>query len=204
MDKPGFMIYSGDWAAALESFSDKEIGAVFRALLLYHNEGQPTEFKDRALTLMFRQAAAAYDRDSARYAEICEKRRKNIQKRWSDTNEYKSIQENTTDTNSNTNSSSNSNPNSSSNDNSIRLEEAADAPQRKRFVKPSIEDIQDYCIETGRTIDAQRFFDYYESNGWKVGRNPMKDWKAAVRTWRQNEANDMKNTVLDYTDEEAF
>lgn len=52
-----------------------------------------------------------------------------------------------------------------------------------RFVKPSVEEIEAYCQEEGFNIDANRFFDYYESKGWFVGKSPMKNWKAAVRTW---------------------
>ena len=58
--------------------------------------------------------------------------------------------------------------------------------KRKRFEKPSISDIKQYCMERNNNIDASQFFDYYESNGWKVGKNSMKDWKAAVRTWERN------------------
>jgi hypothetical protein len=56
----------------------------------------------------------------------------------------------------------------------------------KRFAKPTIEDIKEYCIERNNFVDAEKFFDYYSSNGWKVGKNPMKDWKASVRTWEKN------------------
>lgn len=56
-----------------------------------------------------------------------------------------------------------------------------------RFVKPTVAEISNYCSERNNGIDAQKFFDYYESNGWKVGRNSMKDWKAAVRTWEKRE-----------------
>ena len=56
----------------------------------------------------------------------------------------------------------------------------------KRFVKPTVYDIEEYCIGRNNVVDAQKFFDYYSSNGWKVGKNPMKDWKAAVRTWEKN------------------
>lgn len=62
-----------------------------------------------------------------------------------------------------------------------------DKPKTKRFVKPTITEIEEYCKSRGNTVNAQRFFDYYESNGWKVGKNPMKDWKAAVRTWERTE-----------------
>lgn len=56
-----------------------------------------------------------------------------------------------------------------------------------RFKPPTVEEVSDYCRERGNHVDPQRFVDYYTSNGWKVGRNTMKDWKAAVRTWEKNE-----------------
>ena len=59
--------------------------------------------------------------------------------------------------------------------------------KRKRFEKPSISDIKQYCMERNNNVNAEQFFDYYESNGWKVGKNSMKDWKAAVRTWERSE-----------------
>lgn len=59
--------------------------------------------------------------------------------------------------------------------------------KRKRFEKPTISDIEQYCIERNNNVNAEHFFDYYESNGWKVGKNSMKDWKAAVRTWERSE-----------------
>ena len=58
--------------------------------------------------------------------------------------------------------------------------------KRKRFEKPSISEIKQYCMERNNNIDASQFYDYYESNGWKVGKNSMKDWKACVRTWERN------------------
>lgn len=72
--------------------------------------------------------------------------------------------------------------------------------KRKRFEKPTISDIEQYCIERNNNIDASQFFDYYESNGWKVGKNSMKDWKAAVRTWERSEyrkPNSKKNSKED-------
>ena len=58
-----------------------------------------------------------------------------------------------------------------------------------RFVKPTVEQIRDYCKERNNNIDAQYFYDYYERNGWKVSKNPMKDWRACVRTWERNDFN---------------
>ena len=61
-----------------------------------------------------------------------------------------------------------------------------------RMARPSLEEVQAYISEKGYHIDAQRFIDYYESNGWKVGRNPMKDWKAAIRSWESRNKADNK------------
>lgn len=66
-------------------------------------------------------------------------------------------------------------------------EPPAPTPKRraKRFVKPTVDEIRAYCLERGNGIDAERFYDFYESKGWVVGKSPMKDWKAAIRTWEQ-------------------
>lgn len=63
--------------------------------------------------------------------------------------------------------------------------------KNQRFVKPTIDDINAYIQEQGMHFNAESFFDYYESKGWVVGKSPMKDWKAACRTW---ESNRKKNT----------
>jgi len=62
----------------------------------------------------------------------------------------------------------------------------------KRFVKPTIEEVADYCNERSNDVDAEKFYDYYSSNGWKVGKNAMKDWKASVRTWEKNTTQQQK------------
>jgi hypothetical protein len=66
--------------------------------------------------------------------------------------------------------------------------------KRKRFVPPTLEDVQAYCDERQNGVDAERFIDYYTANGWLVGKNKMKDWKAAVRTWERNETGVKKVT----------
>ena len=76
------------------------------------------------------------------------------------------------------------------------------SPKRKTFTKPTIDEIQDYCIERNNNVNAEQFYDYYESNGWKVGKNSMKDWKAAVRTWERSEYR--KPTVKKNSKEDAI
>tara|TARA_R100000541_G_scaffold9480_1_gene17170 strand:- start:2525 stop:3190 length:666 start_codon:yes stop_codon:yes gene_type:complete len=67
--------------------------------------------------------------------------------------------------------------------------EITEKPVLKRFKKPSTEEIELYCKERKNNVDVFKFFNFYESNGWKVGKNPMKDWKASVRTWEANTIN---------------
>lgn len=55
----------------------------------------------------------------------------------------------------------------------------------KRFVPPSSEEVRKYCAERENGINADNFIDYYTANGWMVGKNKMKDWRAAVRTWEK-------------------
>ena len=66
----------------------------------------------------------------------------------------------------------------------IEIEKDNSKPQ-KRFTKPTLEEVQAYCAERGKGVDAQKWYDYYSANGWKVGRSKMVDWKAAVRTWER-------------------
>ena len=65
-------------------------------------------------------------------------------------------------------------------------------PKRKNFVKPTVEEIAAYCKEKNYNVNAQQFFNYYESNGWKVGRNAMKSWQAAVQNWNARDKADNK------------
>ena len=66
--------------------------------------------------------------------------------------------------------------------------------ETKRFTPPSVSDVKDYCETRSNTVDPESFHDFYESKGWMVGKNKMKDWKAAVRTWEKKDLDHQKNT----------
>jgi hypothetical protein len=74
-------------------------------------------------------------------------------------------------------------------------EEPATKESKKVFKKPTVEEVRAYCEERHNGIDPEHWFDYYESNGWMVGRSHMKDWRAAVRTWeaKDKERNNKKS-----------
>lgn len=67
----------------------------------------------------------------------------------------------------------------------LDVEPSEPSKPRKRFRKPTVDEVAEYCRERGNTIDAQTFVDYYETNGWTIGKGgkKMQNWKAAVRTW---------------------
>lgn len=58
--------------------------------------------------------------------------------------------------------------------------------KRNVFIKPTVEEIQEYCESRNNNVDADMFYDFYESKNWMIGKNKMKDWKAAIRTWEKN------------------
>ena len=58
--------------------------------------------------------------------------------------------------------------------------------KEKVFIKPTLEEIQNYCLERKNNVNPEQFYDFYESKGWFVGKSKMKDWRSAVRTWERN------------------
>lgn len=68
----------------------------------------------------------------------------------------------------------------------------ANAPARV-FRRPTLMEVKEYCEQRQNGIVAEQWYDYYEANGWKVGRNPMKDWKACVRSWEQRRKEEQAN-----------
>ena len=57
--------------------------------------------------------------------------------------------------------------------------------KRKVFTKPTVEEVKAYCVERKNNVNPDKFIDFYESKGWLIGKNPMKDWRACVRTWEK-------------------
>lgn len=58
-----------------------------------------------------------------------------------------------------------------------------------RFAQPTLNQVREYCLERNNGVDAERFVDFYTAKGWMVGKNKMKDWKAAVRNWERGTNN---------------
>lgn len=77
--------------------------------------------------------------------------------------------------------------NSESQSNPIQSKPNQSKPKVRRFTPPSVNEVREYCSEKGYTFDPEAFVAFYESKGWKVGRNPMKSWQAACTTWEKRQ-----------------
>lgn len=83
--------------------------------------------------------------------------------------------------------------------------ESKEKETAKRFTAPTIEQIKAYCQERKNSVDPERFFNYYSANGWKVGKNTMKDFKAAIRLWERNGYDKKKDEIIEnYDPDETF
>ena len=87
-----------------------------------------------------------------------------------------------------------------------RLEDGENTKtKRQRFVPPTLEEVKEYCKDNAPSVDPQRFIDFYSSKGWMVGKNKMKDWKAAVRGWQARDRKGAKaQEPIDYGDPTDF
>lgn len=177
--KNSFILYA-DAYDSIRSLTTAQKGQLLDAVFTYHRgEDMPT--LDPVVDMAFSFMRRMFDRDAHKYAERCEKAKLSAKKRW-DANACERIKRNAKHAD---------NDNVSVNDHDTvskdsKDKESACAPLREsrpRFVPPSIDDITAYCVERKNGLDPQSFFDFYAAKGWSIGKNPMKDWKAAVRTW---------------------
>lgn len=210
------VIFYKDWYEAINEFAPDERLKAYDAIMQYaFDDTVPGDKFIKAATALMR---STIDRDNNKYEEKCERNRRNIMNRWRKRIEAADnatagndpIRPNTTATD---NNNDNENDNGNGNDNepttkvvgdtkkkekkSTEKKKVADAPTR--FQRPKVEEVAAYCKERGNYVDAQHFVDFYESKGWKVGNSPMKDWKAAVRTWEQRDGRARKPVGKDVT-----
>ena len=179
-----------------EDTTYEEKGMLFDAILRYQNGETDVTPADPALRVVFRKIKSEMKANDEAYAEVCEKRKKAIDERWKntrDTNEYKSIQripDSDSDSESDSESESPTGNDSESENVSPNGDSRREKKRTSRFRPPTVEEVEAYCFERNNRVDPERFVDFYSSNGWKVGKNPMKDWKAAVRTWEKRDGPD--------------
>lgn len=161
-----------------KGLSDGELGRLFRALLEYSASGKVPELNGRE-SVAFDFMSANIDRDAESYKDACNRNRENISKRYerirANTTVYETYQEKEEEK-----------EKEELLKKDISNEISKKSTRQKKFVPPTVEEVAAYCLERKNKVDAAYFVDHYTSNGWKVGKQNMKDWKAAVRTWEKN------------------
>ena len=162
----------------MEALNDAECGRLFRALLEYSATGAAPELRGNE-RFVFPGMRSQIDRDIEKYKAKCARNRENGE-----------------------NGGGHSPPNAPERPQTPPKDKDKDKEKDKdkdisfppNGVKdsahahhPTVEEVAAYCRERGNRVDAERFVDFYASKGWKVGNQPMKDWKACVRTWERRE-----------------
>lgn len=206
IDKESYMLYRG-WNPLFENLPKEQLGELFYAICCYQS-GKEYTIENPLIKGVFEMVLMQFKKDEEKYISNCEAKAKNGKKgaesRWQDDNN------NTSENGKNSKCYSEDGKNGkcyfSHNEEKTEMakmaieeevedkEEVEEVPTvpkkreaRKRSSTPSVDEVREYCFERGNGVDAETFVDFYASKGWKVGSAPMKDWKAAVRTWEKRD-----------------
>ena len=166
---------------AMEELNDAEKGRLFTACLKYSMTGEAQQLSGNE-RFVFPAFRAQIDRDNQRYEDKCKTRSASAKKRW-DANACKSMQDDANDAKEKEKEKEKAKEKEKENISPPK------SPSRGTFTPPTMDDVRAYCKERNRGVDPDRWYNYYTANGWMVGKNKMKDWKAAVRTWEQKGVN---------------
>ena len=203
IDKESYMLYRG-WNPLFENLPKEQLGELFYAICCYQS-GKEYTIENPLIKGVFEMVLMQFKKDEEKYISNCEAKAKNGKKgaesRWQD------------DSNTTSENGKNGKCYFSHNEEKTEMakmaieeedkeevedkeeEEVEEVPTvpkkreaRKRFSPPSAAEVREYCRERENAVDAESFVDFYAAKGWKVGNAPMKDWKAAVRTWEKRES----------------
>lgn len=164
----------------MEALNDAECGRLFRALLEYSATGAAPELRGNE-RFVFPGMRSQIDRDIEKYKAKCARNRENGEKGGGQSPPNATERHRTP-------------PKDKDKEKDKEKDKDKDisfppdgVKDSARAHRPTVEEVAAYCRERGNSVDAERFVDFYASKGWKVGNQPMKDWKACVRTWERRE-----------------
>lgn len=181
--KDSFVLYT-KYLANIQALSMEQRGMLFTSLMLYAS-GQEPEEMDPVTAMAFSFIKSQMDKDIEKYNETCAKRSEagklgGRPKKQEEAKKANGFSENQKKQGK---AKKADNEYEYDNDNDLLKENT----KRKVFSTPTVDDVRAYCLERNNKVDPQQFVDFYESKGWMIGKNKMKDWKAAVRTWERSE-----------------
>jgi hypothetical protein len=171
-DKKSFLLYC-DLIHTVEQLTNEQAGDLFKHILKYVNDENP-QTENVITKIAFEPIKQSLKRDLQKYEDIRKRNSDNARKRWYAT-AYDRI------------------PNDTKNADSVSVSVSDSEKEIKRFNKPSVEEVREYMLKQGMNDISENWLNHYESNGWMVGKNKMKDWKASVRTWKTNQKNNLQS-----------
>lgn len=182
--KKTFVIYT-DYEDRLSELTDEEVGILFRNVFKYVKTGEVSKM-DRVVKSAFNMIKVDLDENNKKYEKRVEANKNNGKKGGRP--KLKITQNNPMGFSETQQKPKNLDSDSDSDSELLTMSNLKkENIQRKKFIKPSLEEVKEYCEERKNKVNAEKFIDYYNANGWKVGRNAMKDWKACVRNWERND-----------------
>lgn len=189
-DKKSFVMYES-WGAAIEKMSNEQAGELIKAIYAYQKDPDAVP-EDPALAFVFELIKQQLDADSQRYKEACAARseagKKGGRPKANASDKKQMVSEESKKSKCFSEKAKKAD-NDNEYDNDLK-ENTLEGVKEKRFAPPTLENVSEYCREMGYTnVDAVCFINFYTSNGWMVGKNRMKDWKAAVGNWDRREKN---------------
>ena len=162
-----------EWKPLVEALSDDEAGKVFKCIFKYQSN-EPVECTN-PVWVFIKSKIDEYNHKGAQISEI----RREIGRSGGLAKASKCQQVLAND---------------GKPSNKIKENKTKQNKIKENNIKPSLQDVIDYCNERNNGIDANKWYDYYTANGWKVGRVPMKDWRATVRTWERKQEKPAQQT----------
>ena len=200
------------FAEIIEPLNDAERGRLFTAMLEYAERGTLPEFKgnERYIWPMAKQSIDRTRDESGRKRENGQ--RGGRPRKPEETSENQKKANESTENQQEANESYKEKEKDKDKEKKETPLAGCKEKTASRFTPPTVEEVAQYCRERKNNVDAQRFVDFYESKGWRVGNQPMKDWRACVRTWeRERERGSPKKTVTaqqytqrEYTEDELM
>lgn len=193
------------WAEMIVNMPDDTAGQLIKNMMRYVFDKGELEFTSPEVQAMFCMIKEKLDADSEKYEEEIKKRsaagKKGNEKRWMQSQtvannrkpSHSDKEQSQTVANIADSVSVSVSDSVSVSESDYESESDTVSPseikkeKRKRFTPPTVEEVAEYCRERGNHIDPGTFVDFYTSNGWRVGKNPMKDWKSSVRTWEKRD-----------------
>ena len=189
-DKKSFVMYES-WGAAIEKMNNEQAGELIKAIYAFQKNPDVVP-EDPAIAFVFEIIKQKLEEDTKRYEEVCAARSEGGKKGGrpkANASDKKQMVSEESKKSKCFSEKAKKADNDNEYDNDLK-ENTLEGVKEKRFAPPTLENVSEYCREMGYTnVDAVCFIDFYTSNGWMVGKNRMKDWKAAVRNWDRREKN---------------